>query len=401
MSSIPSSQMSVSDHIYQLRDLTTLDLSSNQQRRSASDRIISELRNVPTLDLLPNQQRRSASDRINQLRNVPTPAPLPNQQFPSIFDRINQLRNVPTNVPTPDPLPNQQLTPPTHFPLTSAEVEQLTLAEVEQLTLAEEEQLTPAEVEQLFSLSKLNQLVPEEKVVVQNWLRRLSFTKDYIEGGGFRELLIKEILRVLQLANDDSKFRESFFTTIKDSVETCGDDFALSVLRVGIACRLREIGGDIRALKTFLIQTVWAVEMLAGSAQKKIKDLARPGLDTVEVYLAFPIMLQQELGLDILPKAMSWFRVSRVTPEDLHKAADHVKKQRANGDAVCTFLSRCTEWTDVLKAQYPVECAEIAKKDYEQLEDAGTDPELLKKLGVDREKRWKDLTQWVLDVQSI
>ncbi len=404
MSSIPLSQMSASSNSYQLPFLTTLDLRPSRQLTSASGDIC-QLRSLITLDL-PSRQLTSRSDRIAQLALSNT-RDLSNGRFSSPSDQrgwfqdsgvVNSTNNRRTHdqnrlivieqairyfaFPPPEVRAFSQA--PTHFSLMPVSLMPMGL--------------TQTKIEQLFSLSQLNQLSPEEKVVVQNWLRRLDFTEDYRRGGEFRDLLVKEILRILQRANDDSKFRASFLTTIQNSVGSCGDDFALSVLRVGIAFRLREIGADnIRALKTFLIQTVWAVEMLAGSAEKKIKDSADPTLDTVEVYLAFPIMLQQELDLDILPKDMRWFDYSRLTPEDLKKAADHVKEQRADRDAVCTFLSRCTEWTEVLKAQYPVECAEIAKKDYEQLDGAGNDPELFKKLEIDREKRWKDLTQSVLD----
>jgi len=240
---------------------------------------------------------------------------------------------------------------------------------------------------------KLDALNEEQKGTIRSWLSRLSDTADFKRKGEFQKAFAQQIAGYLQQANDDESFRDKFLMIIDGAAKTCGDRVALSILHVGIAARLSKIK-DIQPLSQFLVQTVWPVQMLEEIARKKTETLNF--FDEIEVYLGYPIMLRERLGLEIDVHEMLYFRCSALTQQDLDKAAEYVEMQQQDEEAVFAFLSEQEDWRAALRAEYPERCDEIDEENYQELEAAGENQEKFVQLEKNQQQRWKALTVWAL-----
>ncbi|MBS0653793.1 MAG: hypothetical protein JSR39_09775, partial [Verrucomicrobia bacterium] len=232
-----------------------------------------------------------------------------------------------------------------------------------------------------------------QKGALQSWLSRLSDAADFQRGGEFQKAFVKQIVGYLQEAENDQQFRELFLNIVTDAADTCGDRISLSILHIGIASRLRQIK-DIRELRHFLIRTVWPMQMLEEIAREKTKTLFF--LDELEVYLGYPIMLRERLGLDIAVQEMFFYRCSGLKQNDLDQAAEFIVQQQSYQHAVCDFLASNENWMIALRDHYPAQYAEIDQVDKQELEAAGDDLDKLFQHQVHKKERWEALTAWVL-----
>ncbi len=135
--------------------------------------------------------------------------------------------------------------------------------------------------------------------------------------------------------------------------------------------------------------------MLEKIAYEKITSLPladRKAIDQIEVYLGYPIKLQQRLKLDIAVQAMHFFSLSKITDADLELAVEYVVHQQTNKDATCAFLSSRKEWRNVLKAQYPKEWEKIVQENCKELETSNEAQDNFNQLKINRKKRWECLT---------
>ncbi|MGE0670185.1 MAG: NEL-type E3 ubiquitin ligase domain-containing protein [Parachlamydiales bacterium] len=240
---------------------------------------------------------------------------------------------------------------------------------------------------------QLDQLDDLQKGAIQSWLSRLSDAADFQRGGEFQKAFVKQVVGYLQEAENDQRFRELFLNIVTDAADTCGDRISLSILHIGIASRLRQIR-DLPQLRQFLIGTVWPMQMLEEIAREKAKTLFF--LDEIEVYLGYPIMLRERLGLDIAVQEMLYFRCSGLKQDDLDQAAEFVMLQQSYKDAVCNFLASSEDWIIALRDHYPAHCAEIDQLDKQELESAGDDLDKLFQHQVHKKERWEALTAWAL-----
>jgi len=406
-----------------LQNLKELFLFDNRFS-SLSEQIV-QLQNLEKLYLQRNQLS-SLPEQIGLLQNLEE-LYLHNNQLSSLPEQIGQLQKLEilnlTNNPTLQSLPNSLLNlnhscevniescgfsehvrtnlqqicnaPDYHGPRISFSMNHL-----EQHHNGELKALPTLIAELFFILEKeptpfpqLEQLEPVQKDSIRSWLSRLSDTADYNRKGEFQKAFVMQIVGYLQQANDDPKFRETFLNIIEDATQTCGDRISLSILHVGIASRLRLIT-DLQELHKFLIDTVWPVYMLEEIARKKTETLSF--FDEIEVYLGYPIMLKEKLGLEIAVQEMLYFRCSALKDEDLELAAQFVRQQQNDEHAVCAYLASREDWINALKAQYPERSAAIEKENYQELEGAGENQDKLDQLETNQKQRWEALTAWAL-----
>ena len=86
------------------------------------------------------------------------------------------------------------------------------------------------------------------------------------------------------------------------------------------------------------METAWPIEMLRQIAAKKVLTLHF--FDEIEVYLGYPLMLAEKLGLKLAVQEMLYFRCSALTQKDLDEAATTVLQKKQDRDAECSFLCR-------------------------------------------------------------
>ena len=237
--------------------------------------------------------------------------------------------------------------------------------------------------------SGLEKLDIAQKKSLQSWLSRLSDTADYKRKGQFQKDFVKKIVTYLKKANEDAKFREVFLNIISGAADTCGDRVALSILHLGVDFHLRQID-QISELKDFLIKTVWPLDMLENIARSKVKTLKF--VDQIEVFLGYPIMLKEKLGLDVAVEEMLYFRCSSLKESDLAIAAEFVIQQQNEDSAVCAYLASRSDWIDALRANFPDECAKIDAENAQEEKEADDDGEKLEQYVINKKQRWEALT---------
>jgi len=189
----------------------------------------------------------------------------------------------------------------------------------------------------------INHSIMEKCARLTNYLRsrlsRLSATAEYKKKGQFQKDFALKALIYMQLAEKDPKYREIFFHIIRDASISCGDRVSLSILHLGLAHRLATFDKhDVKGLADFLLKGVSAVGMLEQIARDKVPTF--PFFDEIEVYLGYPVMLKQRLGLPIDVDEMLYFASSSLKPKDLDEAEQHVlSKQRDMKESSRFFIN--------------------------------------------------------------
>lgn len=199
--------------------------------------------------------------------------------------------------------------------------------------------------------------IESDKENLRNWLSRLSYIGDY--RANKRKELAVSIYRALEKAEKQDSFREIFWNCIKDAHETCGDRMALSLLYLDLQFEIAECQ-DIGRLAYLLGHGTWALSELEKIAGNKVRSLNF--VDEIEVYLAYPIKLKDELQLPIALDSMLYFGCSSVTDKDLRLAGKIVKDGLSNKETYCDNLVNNGIWQKALAKEKPKEYAEIQER---------------------------------------
>ena len=194
---------------------------------------------------------------------------------------------------------------------------------------------------------------------LRDWLNRLSNMANYKAGGDHRKHLATTTLNILETANSGPVFRGVFFTVIEEATQTCGDRMALSLLHLGIQYKMTTMSkNDPKEVATFLIRGPMILNLLAEITQKKVASMKF--VDPIEVYLAYPVRLQQELKISIDVKEMRYF--SWVTEEEFTAAKKAVKEVLANRESLYQYLIRRDAWITTLTNAYSNEITNLKEK---------------------------------------
>jgi hypothetical protein len=186
---------------------------------------------------------------------------------------------------------------------------------------------------------------------LKDWLERLSFAAD--KNQSFYALIVKN----LELAEENEDFRILFWANVEEGCTTCGDRVTLSVLRMGmIRARMALKGQSLTEIWACLKQA-WAIDILEVHAQNKANNMQN--VDTIEIFLGYPIALKGRLGLSLDVNGMLFFTLSNLTEEDLNLAENDVKACWGNPEEAAFYLINQPEWIDGLKSTYPTEMAEV------------------------------------------
>jgi hypothetical protein len=198
----------------------------------------------------------------------------------------------------------------------------------------------------------------EENPHLHGWLNRLSSMADYRAGGEHRERLARTVLLLLEAANEDPKFREVFLAVIEEATKTCGDRMALSLLHLGIQYQIAKAPKDDPIkVATLLIRGPMILDLLAKIAQEKVATMQM--VDPIEVYLAYPVKLQEELQIPIDVKEMRYF--SGIKEKDFAAAKAQVEQMLADQEALNLDLIQRQAWIETLSHQYPEEVEALKK----------------------------------------
>ncbi|MCH9625564.1 MAG: E3 ubiquitin-protein ligase ipaH9.8 [Chlamydiales bacterium] len=210
--------------------------------------------------------------------------------------------------------------------------------------------------------------------ILTAWLNRISYIGDYNAGKNTKKVLVEKTVSFIEKAYADEQFADVFKGVIDGAADTCGDRMALSIVHLGLAHQLSQIdSSDLSKLGEFLVNTVWAIEILEECARNKILSLRF--FDEIEVYLGYIIKLQNRLKLSIAVDDMLYFRCSSLTEEDLSIAANRVEEKLAS-DEKYDYLIKNEKWIAALRGQFSVEIEQIDQARYADYKNNPEDSEL-------------------------
>ena len=208
-----------------------------------------------------------------------------------------------------------------------------------------------------------------KKNTLYTWLNRLSCFLSFKQRNERHKVLTRCIASYLMTARMDTDFRNIFFATILGASDTCGDRIINSILNIGIAHKIHTLPKEeYKQLAKFIGNTVWPIMLLQTVAHEKIKTLRF--FDEIETYLAYPIKLKKELGLEIDVQEMLYFEHwSNVTDEDLRNAKSFVLNHTQNKAAYCQYLDTNDKWVEVVKEHKAEEVEKANLKRYEDYDE--------------------------------
>ncbi|MFZ0565215.1 MAG: NEL-type E3 ubiquitin ligase domain-containing protein [Chlamydiales bacterium] len=209
-----------------------------------------------------------------------------------------------------------------------------------------------AQIENPIVLNHLRENADE----LHTWLSRLDNMADYMNDAT-KTNLAKFIYQMVKKAEEESAFRETFFSCIEEAAITCGDRMALSVIRLGINydIDIAKKENNLPHLAYLIGHGSWALNQLEQIAKNKVDSLQRlvDEVDEIEVYLAYPIKLKEKLKLPIRTENMLFFNMSHLTDDDLGRAAEIILPALSDIDEYSKMLADDQVWLDALKTSRP------------------------------------------------
>lgn len=335
----PKIFLSVQDHLIQI--------SSEETRNNTWSELTNFLKeNTGTAEM----------DQINREREI---AARNAESYVLVTARQNELRRITTYVPS---ISHQ---PQIDERVRNRSNNSYNRSMEEQAVLLESEQQLRLELEQEFRKQRscLENLITDLKHVdkekIKTWLIRIYDIFKSKNKTFFKELCV-EIGNYLQEADNDQELRDILYSIIDESLMTCGDRVALSVLYFGMHHSLHKCKNNLtdwKPIYTLLINGTWTINALENFARYKVITLS--AVDELEVYLGYLIKLKNDLSIPIIIQSMMYPSLSNITEEDLNIAKKYVLKNRINPDIYLPFLVEQDLWVDVLKHLFPTELTKI------------------------------------------
>jgi Leucine-rich repeat (LRR) protein len=230
---------------------------------------------------------------------------------------------------------------------------------------------------------------------LRSWLAKLSTIGDYKNK---RKELALKIYKAIEKADQELDFRDTFLSCIDEAETTCGDRMAMSLLYLDINFQIAECAKrkDLKELAYLIGHGSWALSELSQIAENKVCTLRI--VDPIEVYLAYPIKLKEELKLPIILDTMLYYACSDVTQADLADATKPIKEKLSNLDAYADILIENSTWLECLESQREEEYKKIIQQ-YETAGEALSEDSDIKEFArveQERQNNLKNLTKTVL-----
>lgn len=181
------------------------------------------------------------------------------------------------------------------------------------------------------------------------------------------KLFYKDITNILELANKNNQFKDSFWTILAEGSTTCGDRISLSIADLHIQKELIAFKlYQHQSIASLFKKGVWAMELSDEVAKKKIENLRDlimiqedltqdekneqiERIDEVEIRLGYLLRLKEKLNLSIEVPGMLYYICSSLTEEDIQEAETVMLEKFADQDAFIELLLKKDLWKQVLE----------------------------------------------------
>ncbi|MCX6986577.1 MAG: NEL-type E3 ubiquitin ligase domain-containing protein [Chlamydiae bacterium] len=191
--------------------------------------------------------------------------------------------------------------------------------------------------------------------ILFSWLDRIL---DTANSGNNPSKLTEPVHKILRRAAEDDHFKMIFFHTIEDAAQTCGDRVALSILKLSIEEKKATFTSkdsltlqQMQEFAEFIIKGPWALDQLEHIAQRHIQFAKnrRIELDEIEVYLAYPILLKDQLQIPIDVDEMLFENFSGVREKNIAQARRYIRGKLEKPNAKAEILASYDYWEVALQ----------------------------------------------------
>ena len=188
-----------------------------------------------------------------------------------------------------------------------------------------------------------------------SWLDRILDTADAKNN---RSTLNELVHKILKRAAIDDHFKMIFFSIIQEATQTCGDRVSLSILHLSIEEKKADFTSkdtltlqQMQELADFIIKGPWTLAQLEKIAHEHIENAQAQAftLDEVAVYLAYPILLKNDLQIPIDVDEMLYIGSAHLTNGHLSRAKEVIRQQLGKLNAKANILASYDCWQVALE----------------------------------------------------
>lgn len=221
----------------------------------------------------------------------------------------------------------------------------------------------------LETMEALNEKIGRNHLRV--WLNRTHDIFEAKSAKAQRIALYGAISQMLYLASEDSENGKMMLgrlqADIPGAITSCGDRMALSVIYLDLFRQSLVFNkSDLKGYAEFLLRGQWRVELLEQIARETVKGI-RGFFDEIEVYLAFLILLKQDLKLPICLNNMLFLSCAgiRDIPATMEIARHRVLELTDSIEAQVNYLLNQSDFMLALRKHGD----SSIQKAFEELED--------------------------------
>ncbi len=217
--------------------------------------------------------------------------------------------------------------------------------------------------------------------ILFSWLDRILDTADL---GNNPSKLNASVHKILRRAAEDDHFKMIFFLTIEEAAQTCGDRVALSILKLSIEEKKATFTSkdtltlqQMQEFADFIIKGPWTLDQLEDIAKRHIQNIKNSEIevDEIEVYLAYPILLKDQLQIPIDVDEMLFENFSGVREKNIAQAQRYIRGKLEKPNAKAKILASYDYWELALQKynETKEEYQAIIKQRQERAELADTE----------------------------
>lgn len=254
-------------------------------------------------------------------------------------------------------------------------------------------------VAKAYNLSFIENLEPEQKQIINEWLERLERARDFSSS---QKQLAQVVLDILETAGTSDSFKELFFVQVEANNTGCGDRAAMALNEIFVAWKIESFEKESSTKEKLQLMASAAKTLALREALQNALAGRTTGLEeSVEIYLYYEIALKNRLNLLTAVSSMAyksigerdWIQESELAEYVRTTYLDHLVDLRAFKNLIKQDPDFNSSWDSMEEA------FEQTMERLEQEKDQDSEGVYLQRcnqLKRDREMAWKKLAiKWV------
>jgi hypothetical protein len=187
-----------------------------------------------------------------------------------------------------------------------------------------------------------------------SWLDKLRLSADFTNPNTC-PLIAERVLLILQMAEQNQAFRDTFFDTLKAASEGSVDKAPHHLASLEIQKAVIDSKAQSLSQLSKVLEGAFAAELLDQWAHEFVKTLRIHFFENVEVHLALQLKFRAKFQLPIGVTGMGHFRCHQLQDSDFVRAEAAVQQGLEDKIKFATFLEKQKVWTEKLAGEFGLE----------------------------------------------